>query len=304
MATGMNAVPVNTALEIACLPDLNPELLALIEEALLCISSRDGTVSMQTVQVELKNRLAVEHLKAIFFSLAQAGVLTCRKRDRQGYTFDQYQVDPDRLRQTIHDAIVARRVLEQVRAEEKQAGRVELVATFPENLLLDTQIRHSILSLPATLHRLITEAEQEILILNPFFEQTGFDRLASALLAAAHRGVMTTIVTHQLSNPGSVNHQVLSSLVRQAATRCLGDHFTFWEYQQIEERRVVPAAHAKVLLIDGKNAYIGSANLTEYRMARFLEIGVLLQGPLVKRLRQIFQAILESNQAKQVTLES
>ncbi len=294
----------DVALGIARLPGLTADLLALIEKALLLVSDRDGVVSVHTVQAEMQDRFSGKRLEALFFSLSQAEALKRVKQSRRGHTFDQYLVEPDRLRQTIRDATLARLVLEQVQVEAEQAGQVELVATLPENLPPDTRIRHSILPLAAALHRLITEAEREILILNPFFERAGFDRLASALLAAADRGVATTIVTHRLSDPGSVNHQVLGSLATLAAARGMGKHFTFWEYQQVEERRVVPAAHAKVLLVDGRSAYIGSANMTEYGMARFLEIGVLLQGPLVRRLKLIFQAILGSNQAEQVTLQS
>jgi len=213
-------------------------------------------------------------------------------------TFDQYRVDPDRLRQTIHDATVARRVLEQMQAKQDQVGQVELVATLPDNLPLDSWIRHNILPLATVLHRLITEAEQEIFILNPFFDKAGFDRLASALLAAASRGVIITIITRQLSDPISINHQVLKRLVRQAAGRDLNDHFLLYEYQQLEEGRVVLASHAKVLLADSRNAYIGSANLTEYGMARFVEIGVLLRGPQARQLRKVLLAILDSEEAK------
>lgn len=304
MATGMpGAMADDTPLEIARLPGLTADLLTLTEEALLLVSGWNSFVCVHTVQSEMRGRMQTERLESLFFALIQAGALSRLKRDRRGHAFDQYRVEADCLRQTIHDAIVARRVLEQMQAKQP-GGRVELVATLPENLPLDAQIRRNILSLATALHRLITEAEQEILILTPFFEQSGFDRLASALLAAANRGAIITIVTHQLSNPGSVNHQVLSSLARQAAARGLRNQFIFWEYQLIEEHHVVPGAHAKVLVSDGRDAYVGSANLTEYGMARRMEIGVLLRGPIVGQLRGMFQAILQSNQTKQVALEN
>jgi phosphatidylserine/phosphatidylglycerophosphate/cardiolipin synthase-like enzyme len=184
--------------------------------------------------------------------------------------------------------------------QAEHAGEVELVATLPDSLPLGSQSQQGILPLAAALHRLITEAEVEILILNPFFEQEGFDRLASALLSAASRGVTITIIPRQLSDPTSVNSQVLGELNRQAISRGLRDHFLFWEYQQIADDRMVLASHAKVLVSDGERAYLGSANLTEYGMSRFLEIGVLLKGALVRRLVQVFQAIRESDQAKQI----
>lgn len=248
----------------------------------------------------MSGRLATERLEPLFFTLAHAGILTGRKRDRRGHAFDQYQVNVTRLHQIIHDATVARYVLEQVQAEQKQGGQVELIATLPDNLPLDSEIRRSIASLAAALHRLITEAEREIIILNPFFEQAGFDRLASALLAAARRGTAITIISHRLTDPTSTNHTVMSRLVRRAAADSLNDRFSFYEYQQGEAGHIVLASHAKVLLADGEKAYIGSANLTEYGMARRVEIGVLLQGPQVKHLRLVLKAIMESQAAQRV----
>lgn len=296
----MSAVLAETVLGIARLPALTPDLLELIEGAIISVTRRDGTVSIRSVQAEMSGRLATERLEPLFFTLAHAGILTGRKRDRRGHAFDQYQVNVTRLHQIIHDATVARYVLEQVQAEQKQGGQVELIATLPDNLPLDSEIRRSIASLAAALHRLITEAEREIIILNPFFEQAGFDRLASALLAAARRGTAITIISHRLTDPTSTNHTVMSRLVRRAAADSLNDRFSFYEYQQGEAGHIVLASHAKVLLADGEKAYIGSANLTEYGMARRVEIGVLLQGPQVKHLRLVLKAIMESQAAQRV----
>jgi len=290
----------DVALEIARVPELTPDLLAVIEEALLRVYHRDSVVSVRTVETEVQDRFTAERLEGLFFALTQAGVLARVRRDRRGHSFDQYRVDRDRLRQTIHDAVVARHVLEQMEAE--QAGGVQLVATFPDSLPLDPQIRRTIPSLAAALHRLITEAESEIIILNPFFEQEGFERLSTALLAAAARGVLITIITRQLSDPASPNHQVLSRMARQATAKGLDRRFVFYQYQQVETDHIVGAAHAKVLLADRRMAYVGSANLTEYGMARFLEIGVILRGASVGGLRQLAMAMLTAPSAERIFL--
>jgi hypothetical protein len=223
LATGMSAVPIDVALDIARLSELTTDLLALLEGVLLFVSGRDGAVSMKAVQSEVGGRLTMERLETLFFALDQAGALRRVQRDRRGHAFDRYQVEPEILRQVIHDATVARRVLQRVQAEH--AGEVELVATLPDSLPPDIQSHQGVLSLAAAIHRLITEAREEILILNPFFEQEGFDRWASALLSAASRGVTITIITRQLSDPTSVNRQVLEELNRQAVARVLNDHF-------------------------------------------------------------------------------
>jgi len=46
---------------------------------------------------------------------------------------------------------------------------------------------------------------------------------------------------------------------------------------------------------DEKNAYIGSANLTEFGLAHNLEIGILSQGMHIQQLQYIVQAIAQSS---------
>ncbi len=104
-------------------------------------SSVVGTVlSRCGPQAEIGDRLTRKRLETIFFVLAQAGVLTRRERDQRGYAFDWYHVDPDRLRQIVHDVIMTRHVLTQVQAERNQAGQIQLIATLPDNIRLDLEI--------------------------------------------------------------------------------------------------------------------------------------------------------------------
>lgn len=298
--TGTDAAVIESSLTLARIPDLPLDLLGLIEATLLFTGRRDGSVSMQAVQVELGDRLAMERLATVFFALAQAGALTRCDRDQRGYAFDRYRVNPDGLRQVVHTVSVARHVLNFVMAEEKAGGRIELIATLPESLPLDPETRKVIPSLAASLHRLIVEAETEIVILNPFFERAGFERLASALLAAAGRGVAITIISRELTDPTSVNWQVISGLARRATAQGLEGRFSFYQYQQLEAGRIVLASHAKALLADSKRAYIGSANLTEHGLTRSIEIGMLLEGTQAKLLERVLQAIVGAEATNRV----
>jgi len=170
LVTGMKDATIEDILGLAYLTDLSFEQLALIESALLFVGVRDGVVSVQSVQAELGERLKVDSLKTLFFALSHAGVLTRQERDRRGYAYDRYHVDSSRLHQIMQQVALVRRVLAHLQVKEEQAGRVELVATLPDTLPLNPEIRRSISSLAAALHRLISEAEKEVIILSPFFE--------------------------------------------------------------------------------------------------------------------------------------
>lgn len=306
LGIGMNSAVYDTIWEIARIPALNAKILTLIEGVLLLVSSRDGHVSIQTVLNEtegciLDDCILSEHVESVFYALSQIGVLKRKSRDQRGVNFDPYCVFPDLLHQRIHDVCMAKSILARVKRANQESGHIELIATLPDNFLVDSQTPPAISSLSSALHRLVTEAGQEILILNPYFEQIGFDRLSSALLAAAKRGVSITVVTYQLSNPTSLNYRVLREIAEQARTRDLIEQFDFRDYQHNIGNRVLPVAHAKIVFIDEAKGYIGSANLTEYGMACNLEVGVILDGPETEKLKQIFEGILASEQAKSVT---
>ena len=301
LGIGMNNAVYDAIWEIAQIPTLNVKTLTLIEGVLLFVSSRDGHVSIQSVLDETRDCLLSEHVESVFYALSQIGVLKRKSRDRRGVNFDPYCVYPDLLHQRIHDVGMAKSILARIKLKNQQSGHIELAATLPDNFLVNSQSLSTISSLSSALHRLITEAEQEIHILNPYFEQIGFDRLSSALLAAARRGVSITVVTSQLSDATSPNYRVLKRVAEQARIQGLIKQFDFRNYQYNTGNRVLPVAHAKIVFIDEAKGYIGSANLTEYGMACNLEVGVILDGPETEKLKQIFEGILASEQAKSVT---
>lgn len=266
----------------------------------MLLHSRDGLVSIHSTQPLVENRLTGERIEAIFLILAGVGILTRQRRDRRGATYDQYKIDPDRLRQVLRDAALLKQAYDRFQEETTPTSQTQLIATLPNNLPLSPDVKRHIPSLAATLHRLITMASQEIFILNPFFEQEGFNRLASALLAAAGRGVVVTIITRQLSDITAVNYHVMKQLWEQSQQESVSDQFHFYEYQQVEDGRILLTSHAKVMLADGRTAYIGSANLTEYGMGRFVEIGVILEGIKAQKLQTLLESIVNAPESKRI----
>lgn len=299
--TGINSALFEAARQIARLPDVDAATLTLLEGAFLLLHGRDRLVSIQAVRSLVGKSLTDERIEAIFLALTGVHILTRQHRDRRGAHYDQYQVDPERLRQTLRDAVLLMQAINQFQAETKPASQAELIATLPDNLPLPPEIRRRIPALATTLHRLITSARQEVIILNPFFEQEGFDRLASALLAAARRGVVVTVITRQLSELTAVNYRIMKQLWEQSLQQGVAEQFHFYEYHQVEGGHIVLSSHAKVMLVDNLIAYIGSANLTEYGMNRFIEIGVTLTGAEVGNIQAILMAVMNARKSNQVT---
>jgi phosphatidylserine/phosphatidylglycerophosphate/cardiolipin synthase-like enzyme len=114
-------------------------------------------------------------------------------------------------------------------------------------------------------------------------DEAGLGTIVSALAAATSRGVavdlayreettavVTSVVTGAVADKGSAAMLRLRPLIAN-------DNFP----------------HLKVLTIDGSAAYIGSANLTWAALVYNVELGVLVDGPAVTALDQLFDLMVE-----------
>jgi putative cardiolipin synthase len=157
----------------------------------------------------------------------------------------------------------------------------------------------------------INQATDHVRILMPFFEQDGFEKLEPALMAALERGVSVTIVARYLSDSSSHNRHVLSAFVencRENGVRLSNLNlvdYTYWDADSDSGQNGDQPSftlHAKVMVFDADSAYIGSANVTDYGFERYLELGVLIDGPDVRGFDRIVSRLLESPAATEVQL--
>lgn len=119
----------------------------------------------------------------------------------------------------------------------------------------------------ARLSALIAGAHRSIDI---YAEEMADPLLEQKLAAAAKRGVRVRIIV-----PQSVPLANISSLLRaRVAVRLL---------QQ-------PYAHAKVILVDGVRAFVGSENFSATSLDHDREVGLLIRGPTLARILAVFAA--------------
>lgn len=101
------------------------------------------------------------------------------------------------------------------------------------------------------------------------------DSIAQALAAAAGRGVRVRIIT----NPPSGSDGYADE---RATVRASGGYIGFL---------AAPNIHAKVLIVDGQRAFVGSQNFTATSLDRNREVGILIADPAtLQRLQQTFEA--------------
>ena len=131
------------------------------------------------------------------------------------------------------------------------------------------------------LHELIVSARQSLEIYVLSLED---DSIAAALAAAADRGVRVRILTNPPTGSDSYADE-------RALVRTRGGFVGFLES---------PNIHAKVVIVDGTRAFVGSQNFTATSLDQNREVGILITDPAVlQRLQRTFES-----DWSQVTLET
>lgn len=194
------------------------------------------------------------------------------------------------------------RVLEDVIA----VGRTALAMQFPCPLVLRTwpfsepipgSIARETLDLDLYLMQLLAKARSRVLIVSPFMNHEGAERLLHYLPTLIEQGVAVDLISYRCHEEGSSRDAVLHiyrALERNASAKRLERFRAFAEMQ--------PGLmiHAKAMLVDGEYGYIGSANLTRQGFSEHFEIGVSLTRDQVQAIERLFYLIIDQGHVAQI----
>lgn len=123
----------------------------------------------------------------------------------------------------------------------------------------------------AVLHELVAGATERVVIVS--YAAFTLATLARDLENAVQRGCTVDVVFESETDSGGEFHGQGTPFANVAG-------ITRWRWPA-EHRGTGAALHAKVLVIDGKRALVGSANLTNRALTANLEAGVLVADPQV-----------------------
>lgn len=130
---------------------------------------------------------------------------------------------------------------------------------------------------------LIDHATQEIRLAAPFVDADAVGFLADALLGAARRSVDLAVIT----SLGQGVHFVELGRRWSADPNARGR----LRVTEVQTHLSSLGSHAKVIVVDSRRGYVGSANLTAAGLGRHVEIGVELAGPQVAELTRVLAAL-------------
>lgn len=301
------------AISIADILGHDLDLVDQVEGLLLATGGRNDSTTPLSIAHETS--LAREAIGNLFRQLEAAGAVSRTSHDRQ-VVDSNYHIDTSAVRELLRATQQAIKVLEADRERRPPRTEAQPLVTFPDDPAFsdETAPRFGMNQLLSTIASEVKEAEDSIILVAPFFEGTGLDRLHDVLADAVARGVELVIITRYLSDRESHNRSVLGEFVESLrndsdiSSQVRTIDYTVWDDSVPDSERRQDGArpaftlHAKVMVFDDDAAYIGSANVTDYGFDRYLELGVLLRGAAVRRYRNLCESLLKSEAATEVSL--
>lgn len=142
-------------------------------------------------------------------------------------------------------------------------------------------------SLLDALSLVLNDAQQEVVMMNPYWSALGIEALIRRITRESFAGVHVTIMTQpreKLDEAMTRGIDLFLAALAEKGARCkvLAPSLRV---------RPTPLLHAKVIVADRSHAYLGSANLTGGGMDFSVELGIAFGGTLARQLADWLTAL-------------
>lgn len=137
-------------------------------------------------------------------------------------------------------------------------------------------------SIRGSIQRLINEAKSELIFMAPYWSQAGVDMLCNLVIRKSLENLDVTIMTqprmrHAREQADAIEGFALFLIEKGATVEILAPSMNGHSF---------PLMHAKSLIVDGKIAYVGSANYSQSGMDESFELGVCITGTSAQKIAQ------------------
>lgn len=255
------------------------EVDAVIAAIDFCHSKPDATLDAASLASLFDGDIEEEQLRTVLFAMEQSAVLEDTTLDRE----------------ELRSAAGAAKVI------HSRGGNFEndVVVTVPQED--DQDIGRELGSLVVRFVELLASAEEEIVILNPFFTRQVFGNIVGPIRSALDRGVEVTLITRYLTYGNDDDGR---AFVRQiVGDQVSPENLTLYEYIDPDEESTA-TIHAKMTIVDRSRAYLGTANLTHRGLHENLELGVIFADETVNQLVRFTDNLRDSAYLHEVALRS
>lgn len=169
----------------------------------------------------------------------------------------------------------------------------QVVATLPESVL---SMATESLTTRGAIRYLLNNAKREILISQPFIDNTFVDIFEEELRALAKKGTRFVLLTRKVSTD-NVNIKGILKIYEMYALHSSQKMFEVYEHWtplriDQETTKQFVGLHAKVVLAEDA-AYLGSANWTGYSLSNNVELGLMIKDRvMLHELRDLFFMVI------------
>ncbi len=161
----------------------------------------------------------------------------------------------------------------------------------------EKQIYYSLLK--SEIKRLFDSANSTIRICSPFLEYNGLAVFSEQLISKATQGVNIKILTRELFQ--NKKRKRIIGLFKAIEDEKVLSRIIIKDYHySIKNTRVTSSIHAKFIISDNIEAYIGSGEIRRNSFNKNFELGIVISGSGVQHLIDIFEAIF--SRGRDITL--
>ena len=177
---------------------------------------------------------------------------------------------------------------------------ISVTAPKASNLSIEkTMNRNGFISTDLAFKKVISSAQNKIRIASPFLQKNvqnvnSLPDLEEIILSAYTRGCKFIILSREVNNK---RFNDLNWLIDLSKRNGYGDKLEIFDYYKSKQDGTLDSSnHAKLIIADENIAYIGSAELRLNSLYRNFEVGVVLEGPSITGLSELFDGMINNSQ--------
>jgi phosphatidylserine/phosphatidylglycerophosphate/cardiolipin synthase-like enzyme len=273
------------------LQQLQTALAELSENKVSITKSELNSLLLENTSAE--EALTVNEFNALMVSLSNTTAATELETTPDGYHAYTFEVNPNEAIQVLDQQVIASVAIEQLYTKNRSSTQpeVELVATLPREIRQD--VSADVGKLGLSLRKMLINASHTVRVANPYFDPDQW--IIEDIAAVPRRGIDTRILTREATGVDVSDRTLdaITSIVESLDGDTIDNVSIRDFYETNETGYQIGAVHAKIICVDEKKCYIGSANLTDLNLTANFEFGVIISGEIVSEVVTVFDAIFE-----------
>lgn len=272
------------------------EKLKEVYKATLAVMESKTSFSGSDILSEMKDCCSKSESEALLLNFVDRGMV---ERESGAYDFKNFKfanANPKLLRDDLKSQLEAAEIISLATPKPLPESKdcFDIAVTYPtkdENF----NRKQSVPLIYSHVQRMFSEAKKSIFIVNPFFDEDGAKKILETLIAAAEAGVKIKLIVREANSSQRMKNSI--KIINDAfQEKKLSDSMEMRDYYKKTSDGQLYATHAKIIVIDNKECYTGSANITFPSFYYNFELGCIIKGSKVKVVVELLNELWECSE--------